>query len=242
MNKEGEMTGGWAAAMAVVMLGMLCHGCGYRLFAEGPGPRIGSGAAVTDEEQPVVRLAIRTVRNRTFHRNLEYAYTRSLRQEFAVGGGARVVADDARADYVLQGEIVSVAVSPLAFSTDETRERRAEVSVSATVTHRRTGDAAWTGTATGAGDFFVNRAPDTERPHDEIQFNQALQDRALEHAGQDAAAALAASFRDAWRRGRFAPGSSSPSAPSRSPVAPPPPVPPSSTFTPLLERLPGSVR
>lgn len=203
------MMDGRAATMVVVVLGVLVQGCGYQFSVEGPGPRIGGGAALTDDAAPVVRLAIRNFRNRTFHRNLESVCTRSMRQEFAVGGGTRVVADDEQADYVMEGEIVSVTVSSLTFSTNVTRERRVEMVVNATVKHRRTGDVAWTGTATGTGEFFVNRGPDVEGRQDEIQFNRVLQDRALERAGQDAAETLAVSFREAWRQGQFSPGPSS---------------------------------
>ncbi len=241
------MTGGRATTMVVaVMLGLCVQGCGYRLSAEGLGPLIGGGPAMMGDEGPVVRLAIRTFRNRTFHNNLEYAYTRFMRQEFAVRSGARVVADDAQADYVMTGEIVSAAVLSLTFSTDATREQRVDVAVSATVTNRRTGDAAWTGTATGAGEFFVNRAPDADNRQDEIQFNQVLQERALEQAGQDAAATLAASFRDARRQGNFSPGPSSPATSSQAPASTSTstsfPRPSSSTRLPLLEHVPGSIR
>ncbi len=230
------MDGRVAAVAVVVMSGLLLQGCGYQFVVDGPGPRIGSEVAMMDDETPAVWLAIRTFRNRTFHPHLEDAYTRFMRQEFTVGSGARVVADDARADYVMTGEIVSAAVSSLTFSTGETRERRVEVAVSATVTHRRTGDVAWTGTADGTGDFFVNRALDAESRQDEIQFNQVLQDRALEQAGQDAAATLATSFRDAWRQGSFLPG------PPPSSASSPAPIPPSPTDMPAVERLPGLMR
>ena len=225
------MNGRAVAVVVVVMSGLFFQGCGYQFSVGGAGPRIGNGAAMMDEEMPVVRLTIHHFRNHTFHRHLEDAYTRFMRQEFAVGSGGRIVADDAGADYVMTGEIVSAAVSPLTFSTDETRERRVDVEVSVTVTHRRTGDVAWTGTATGTGDFFVNRGPGAENRQDELQFNQVLQDRALEQAGHDAAATLAASFRDAWRQGRFSSGPPPSSAPS-------PPIPPALSDMPFPERLP----
>lgn len=235
-------TRGWhavMAALAVVALSvLLLHGCGYRFAVDGPGPRIGGNAALTDDEGPVVRLVIRTFRNRTFHRHLGDVHTRAMRQELAVGSGARVVADDARADYVMTGEIVSAAVSSITFSTDETRERRVEVTASATVTHRRTGGVVWTGAATGAGEFFVNRLPAADNRQDEIQFNRVLRDRAMEQASQEAAAALVASFREARRQGVFDPATPSPSSP---PPAASPPTPPPSTFTPPFERLPGTL-
>ena len=229
------MREGGTVVVMVALSGLLLQGCGYQFAVEGPGPRIGSGAAMMDDEGPVVQLAIQNFHNRTFHRHLEDAYTRYLRQEFTIGSDVRVVTDAARADYVMTGEIVSAAVSALAFSVGETREQHVDVAVSATVTHRQTGDVAWTGTATGTGDFFVNRAADADTRQDEIQFNQALQDRALEQAGQDAAATLAVSFRDAWRHDRFL--SVPPSSSDVSPAS----FPPSALDMPL-ERLPGLLR
>ncbi len=205
--------------VVVLMLCALLHGCGYRFSVEGPGPRLGSGSA-GDDAGPPVRLAIRDFRNRTFHDNLELAYTRAMRQEFSVGSGATIVAGDAQADYVMTGEIVSVSVPSLTFSTRQTREKRVDVVVRVTVARRRTGDVVWTGTATGTADFFVNRAPDVETRQDEIQFNQVLQERALEQAGHDAAENLAAAFWSARTQGVFSPAPS-PSSPQSSSTVPP---------------------
>lgn len=177
-------------------------GCGYRFSVEGPGPRIGGGSAPRDEG-PSVRLAIQDVANRTFYRDLESAYTDYMRQEFAVGSGAQVVAEAAQADYVIKGEIVSVTVPSLTFSTAQIRESRVHAVVRVTVERRLTGSVLWTKTATGTGEFFVNRAADVEGSQDVIQFNQVLQDRALEQAGQEAMERLAAAFWHAWDQGTF---------------------------------------
>lgn len=177
-------------------------GCGYRFSVEGPGPRIGGGSAPR-AEGPSVRLAIQDVANRTFYRDLESAYTDYMRQEFAVGSGAQVVAEAAQADYVIKGEIVSVTVPSLTFSTAQIRESRVHAVVRVTVERRSTGSVLWTKTATGTGEFFVNRAADVEGSQDVIQFNQVLQDRALEQAGQEAMERLAAAFWHAWDQGTF---------------------------------------
>ena len=186
-------------------------GCGYRFSVEGPGPRIGGGSAPR-AEGPLARLAIRDVENRTFYRDLESAYTDYMRQEFAVSSGAQVVAEADQADYVVRGEIVSVTVPSLTFSTAQIRERRVQAVVRVTVERRSTGTVLWTNTATGTGEFFVNRAADVEGSQDVIQFNQVLQDRALEQAGQEAMERLAAAFWHAWDQGTF-----SSSHPSSSP-------------------------
>ena len=177
-------------------------GCGYRFSVEGPGPRIGGGSAPR-AEGPSVRLAIQDVANRTFYRDLESAYTDYMRQEFAVGSGAQVVAEAAQADYVIKGEIVSVTVPSLTFSTAQIRESRVHAVVRVTVERRSTGTVLWTKTATGTGEFFVNRAADVEGSQDVIQFNRVLQDRALEQAGQEAMERLAAAFWHAWDQGTF---------------------------------------
>ncbi len=177
-------------------------GCGYRFSVEGPGPRIGGGSVSERAGQPV-RLVIRDLRNNTFQSNLEFACTRYLREQFAVSSGAQVVAEDAQADYVMTGEIVSVTVPSLTFSAGQTRERRVNVVVRVTVAHRQTGENLWAETATGTGEFFVNRAPEIEDRQDQIQFNRVLQDRALEQAGQAAAETLAAAFWAARDQGIF---------------------------------------
>ena len=191
-----------SALIIVSMLLVVLPGCGYRFSVEGPGPQIGGGPE-PEQEGPPVRLVIRDLLNRTFQSNLEFAYSRYLREQFAVSSGAQVVADDAQADYVMTGEIVSVTVPSLTFSAGQTRERRVNVVVRVTVAHRETGKNLWAETATGTGEFFVNRAPDVEDRQDQIQFNRVLQDRALEQAGQEAVEQLAAAFWHARDQGIF---------------------------------------
>ena len=191
-----------SALVFVSTLFVVLPGCGYRFSVEGPGPRIGGGSA-PEQEGPPVRLVIRNLRNRTFQSNLEFVYTRYMREQFAVSSGAQVVADDAQAEYVMTGEIVSVTIPSLTFSAGQTRERRVNVVVRVTVVHRETGRNLWTETATGTGEFFVNRAPDVEDRQDQIQFNRVLQDRALEQAGQEAVERLAAAFWHARDQGIF---------------------------------------
>ncbi len=190
------------ALVIVLLLLVVLPGCGYRFSVEGPGPRIG-GESVLEQEGTPVRLVIRDLRNSTFQSNLEFVYTRYMREQFAVSSGAQVVAEDAQADYVMTGEIVSVTIPSLTFSSGQTRERRVNVVVRVTVANRATGESLWTETATGSGEFFVNRAPEVEARQDQIQFNRVLQDRALEQAGQAAAETLAAAFWAARAQGLF---------------------------------------
>lgn len=198
-----------SALLVVFMLLVVLPGCGYRFSVEGPGPQIGGGPQL-EQAGPPVRLVIRDLLNRTFQSNLEFAYTRYMREQFAVSSGAQVVADDTQADYVMTGEIVSVTVPSITFSAGQTRERRVNVVVRVTVAHRETGRNLWTETATGTGEFFVNRAPDVEDRQDQIQFNRVLQDRALEQAGQEVAETLAAAFWHARDQGTFS-GAGAPS-------------------------------
>ena len=202
------------ALVCVSIVLVVFPGCGYRFSVEGPGPRIGGGLG-PEHEGPQVRLVIRDLLNRTFQSNLEFAYTRYMREQFAVSSGAQIVAEDGQTDYVMTGEIVSVTIPPLTFSSSQMRERRVNVVVRVTVAHRETGENLWAETATGTGEFFVNREPDVEARQDQIQFNRVLQDRALEQAGQDAAEMLAAAFWHARDQGIFsATGVPSPSSSS----------------------------
>ena len=126
-----------------------------------------------------------------------------MREEFAASSGAKVVYDDGHADFVMKGEIVSVSVPTLSFSVTNARESRVNVVVRVTVEQRRTGRIIWSDSATGTSAFFVNQSSDTESGQDQLQFNQVLQDRALEQAGQGAAEILATDFWDARDQGMF---------------------------------------
>ncbi len=194
----------------VISLNLVMSGCGYRFTVEGMGPRIGGGAI--QDRGPLVPLIIRDFLNRTFHSNLESKYSKYMRQEFAASSGAKVVYDDGQADFVMKGEIVSVNVPTVTFSTTQAREGRVNVVVKVTVEDRKTGQVVWTDTATGTAEFFVNQSSDTETGQDQLQFNQVLQDRALEQAGQDVAEILAADFWDARDQGLFSPGGNTPVA------------------------------
>lgn len=159
-------------------------GCGYQFRVEGAGPTIGV-ADPAAAQGPAPRLVIRTLVNRSFEPNLEIRYTNYLRYEFSSGSGAHVVPDSEAADLILTGEILSVAAPTLSFSQTSTTESRTEVVVRVSVEDARTKKMVWTQLARGASEFFVTR---------DLQFNRALQNRALEQAGRFAAADLAAGF------------------------------------------------
>ncbi len=191
--------------LVVAGLSLLLSGCGYRFAVEGSGPRIGGGSV--GDGRPLVQLAIRDFINRTFQSDLEFKYTKYMRQEFAISSGAKVLYEEGQADFVMKGEIVSVNVPALTFSTTVARESRVNVVVRVTVEDRKTGRIVWSDTATGTAEYFLNQSSDTEPSQDQLQFNQVLQDRALEQAGKDVAEILAADFWDARDQGTFSPGS-----------------------------------
>lgn len=159
-------------------------GCGYQFRVEGAGPTIGgTTTAVSQEPQP--RLVIRTLENRSFEPNLETRYTNYLRHEFATGSGAQVVPDSEAADLVLTGQILSVTVPTLSFTQTTTLESRTEVVVFVKVEETRTKKLVWSQTTKGSSEFFITT---------DLQFNRALQNRAMEQAGRYAAADLATRF------------------------------------------------
>ena len=194
----------WASLYFLVIFSFLVSGCGYRFSVEGMGPSVGGG--VVQDDGPLVPLAIRDFLNRTFRSDLGFKYTRYIRQEFAASSGAKVVYDDGQADFVMKGEIVSVSAPTLSFSTTDTREGRVNVVVKVTVEESKTGRIVWSDSATGTAEFFVNQSSDTETGQDQLQFNQVLQDRALEQAGQGVAEVLADDFWDARDQGIFSSG------------------------------------
>ena len=159
-------------------------GCGYQFRVEGAGPTIGGGQPSALQEPPP-RLVVQTLVNRSFEPNLETRYTNYIRHEFTSGSGAQVVPDSEAADLVLTGEILSVAAPTLSFSQTRTLESRAEVVVRVQIEETRTNKVIWTQLVRGASEFYVTS---------DLQFNRALQNRALEQAGRLAAADLAARF------------------------------------------------
>lgn len=162
----------------------LLTACGYQFRVEGTGPTIG-GASATASQEPPPRLIIRTLLNNSFEPNVEMRYTNYLREEFSAGSGAQVVSDSEAADLVLTGQILSVIVPTLSFSSTATLESRTEVVVLARVEDVRSRKVIWSQVVKGTSEFFVT--PD-------LQFNRALQNRAIEQAGRFVAADLAARF------------------------------------------------
>jgi Lipopolysaccharide-assembly len=171
------------AILACLALALLV-GCGYQFRVDGAGPTIG-GAKAKSSQEPMPRLAIQTLINNSFEPNLETKYTNYLRQEFASGSGAEVVSDMGAADLVLTGQILSVSVPTLSFSQTRTLESRTDVVVLVKIEEARTKKQVWAQSAKGSSEFFVT--PD-------LQFNRALQNRALEQAGRFLSSDLAARF------------------------------------------------
>jgi hypothetical protein len=123
--------------------------------------------------------------NKSFEPNLEVRYTNYLRHEFSSGSGAQVVPEAEAADLVLSGQILSVTVPTLSFTQTTTLESRTEVVVIVKVEETRTKRLVWSQTSKGASEFFVTT---------DLQFNRALQNRALEQAGRFIAEDLASRF------------------------------------------------
>ncbi len=161
---------------------------------------MGEGTGMLPKEPPI-RLAIQTFRNNSHEPNLEFKYSRYLRQAMQSAGSAEVV-DDSSADFILGGTILSVALPSLSFSRTQTREARVIVRVAVSVRDRRTGKTLWAQTATSMAPFFVG-ATAAESNLSGLQFNRVLQDRAIEQAGVLAAADLADRFLWAKDNGQF---------------------------------------
>ena len=130
-------------------------------------------------------MVVRTLENKSFEPNLEVRYTNYLRHEFSSGSGAQVVPEAEAADLVLSGQILSVTVPTLSFTQTTTLESRTEVVVIVKVEETRTKRLVWSQTSKGASEFFVTT---------DLQFNRALQNRALEQAGRFIAEDLASRF------------------------------------------------
>lgn len=205
-GKEERISRGWswscrASLACLAAASLVLAGCGYQFRVEGVGPTIG-GAQPAASQEPPPRLIVQTLVNRSFEPNLETRYTNYIRQEFTSGSGAQVVPDSEAADLVLTGEIMSVGSPTLSFSQTRTLESRAEVVVRVQIEETRTNKVIWTQLARGASEFYVTS---------DLQFNRALQNRALEQAGRLAAADLAARFLLHVESGRLAKPETAPS-------------------------------
>jgi len=178
-----------AFACLVLLASLAClallDGCGYQFRVEGAGPTIGGPAATSSPTSPPPRLVVRTLENKSFEPNLETRYTNYLRHEFSSGSGAQIVPESEAADLVLSGQILSVIVPTLSFTKTTTIESRTEVVVTVKVEETRTKRVVWVQTAKGASEFFVTT---------DLNFNRALQNRALEQAGRFIAEDLASRF------------------------------------------------
>ena len=188
-----------ALCLSLVLLGA----CGYQFRMEGAGPTIGGAAATSSPTSPPPRLVVRTLENKSFEPNLETRYTNYLRQEFSSGSGAQVVSESEAADLVLSGIILSVVLPTLSFSQTTTVESRAEVLVIIKVVENRTQRLVWAQTSKGISEFYVT--PD-------LQFNRALQNRALEQAGRFIAEDLASRFLLQLESGQLANPSAQPAS------------------------------
>ncbi|HNP30581.1 MAG TPA: DUF4136 domain-containing protein [Nitrospirales bacterium] len=185
---------GWAILLC------LSAGCGYQFTVEGPGPVVGGSDGLVAQGPPV-RLVFPTIKNNSFEPNLEFKYTRYLRQAMQSAGSAEFV-DDASADFIVEGAILSVTLPSLAFSRTQTQESRVMVTVMLNVKDRKTGKVVWSQRGTSTAEFFVG-ATSTSSSSSGLQFNRVLQDRALEQAGQQVAADLADQFLGAREQGVF---------------------------------------
>jgi len=133
----------------------------------------------------VPRLVVPNFLNKTFEPNLELKFTNYTRHEFSAGGGVRVVTNQAAADFVLKGEIVTVVMPSLSFTQNDTFENRVIVTVKAVVEDVRSGKVVWDQRSTATSEFFITN---------DLQFNRVLQTRALEQAGRLIAEDLATRF------------------------------------------------
>jgi hypothetical protein len=190
-------------AFALVLL----SSCGYQFAVEGPGPTIGGTTLEQAQAQAnAPTLAIQPLENRSSEPNLELKYATYIQREFASGSGTRVVTGSAPSDLVFKGRIVSVIIPTLTFSigaASQTLESRVTVIVQAVVEDTRTKRPIWSELVTGSSEYFVTK---------DLQFNQMLQNRALEQAGIFLAADLAARFQNHLDTYGFAPSPPGPPA------------------------------
>jgi len=161
------------------------------------------GGATRDIQGPPVRLAIQTFKNQSFEPNLEFKYTQYVRNALRSAGMAEFTENQAAADFILEGTILSVTLPSLAFSRTQTQESRVQVAVGVTVKDQTKGKVRWTHRATSTAEFYVGASPTDGTSSGGLQFNRVLQDRAVEQAGRQVAEDIADRFFTARIQGKF---------------------------------------
>jgi hypothetical protein len=106
MGKKIKKTIGLFAA------GFLALSCGYRLR--------GTGSYLPPQ---IKRISIPMFKNLTTRYELDLKLTRAVIDEMVARAKVEVLAENAKADAVLAGEIASFAVSPIAFSGEAAADR-----------------------------------------------------------------------------------------------------------------------
>lgn len=113
-----------ALAMTAVAILALTAGCGYHLR--------GTGSSLP----PTVKtMAIPVFKNLTTRYQLDLKLTRAVINEMVARSKVSLEADPARADAVLEGEVVSFTATPVAF-TGQTQADRYTITVTARVALR----------------------------------------------------------------------------------------------------------
>lgn len=168
----------------MVLVGSLLAGCGYQFRVQGAGPTIG-GASTETNAGPPLRMAIRTFDNKTFEANLEIKLTNYMRREFSGGTGTQIVGENEPADLLMTGQVLGILLPTLSFDQTTTFESRVELLMTVKIEEIRTKRVVWTQLVKGASEFFITR---------DLQFNRALQNRALEQAGRFAAEDVASRY------------------------------------------------
>ena len=172
----------------VIVLLLQLSACGYQFQAGGPGPFLGNSAEaerLKEIQANAPRLLVLMMQNNSFEANVARNYTEFLRREFQAGSGANIVTEPAAADLQLKSSIISVTFPSITFSQRQTAESRAVVTVAASVEDMRTRQVVWSQRATSSSEYFVTN---------DLQFNQVLQRRAVEQAGEYIASDLADRF------------------------------------------------
>ena len=162
---------------------------------------IGGGGKPVSQGPPV-RLALRTFKNQSFEPNLEFKYTRYVRQALQSVGSADFTTEEKSADFILEGTILSVTLPSLTFTRTQTQESRVMVRVAVAVVDRETKKPRWAYTTNSTAEFYVG-ATSTSDSETGLQFNRVLQDRAVEQAGRLVAEDIADRFLSARDQGKF---------------------------------------
>jgi len=156
------------------LLVLTASGCGYQaVLDKNPPSYLVKESAEKSKRVHLSRMSIPVFANKTFEPLIEDTITRRFRQQVIMDGHLDLVSSRENSDIVLEGDVASLAQTPLSFDTlNNALEYRVAVTLRIALKDIRTGAVLWQKSGlTGSADYYVNA---------DLSLNRAALDRAID--------------------------------------------------------------